>query len=271
MHIRIGYEIAFRIPAPTPVLMLLSVRPEVEAALVRAESPRVEPDLPVSDYIDVFGNRVTRVLAQAGTLRLTNDAVVAVDGKHDPVTPSAVQHPVSDLPAEVIQFLLASRYCEVDRLSQVAWDLFGSSPLGWGRVQAICTWVHNHITFDYQSARPTKSAFDVYQEKRGVCRDFTHLAVTFCRCMNIPARYATGYLGDIGVPPAPHPMDFSAWFEAYLGGRWHTFDARHNVPRIGRILMAYGRDATDVALTTTFGPTLLETFKVWTDEVPETS
>ena len=183
------------------------------------------------------------------------------------MAPHAIQHPIPDLPLDVLPYLLASRYCEVDRLSDIAWELFGQTPEGWGRAQAICDWVHNHVQFGYEFARPTKSAYDVYEERRGVCRDFTHLALTFCRCMNIPARYATGYLGDIGVQVSPSPMDFSGWFEVYLGGRWYTFDARHNVPRIGRVVMARGRDAVDVALTTSFGSSSLVKFVVWTDEV----
>ena len=267
MYIRIGYDIAFDVPSPTPVIMLLRVHPSVTPFLSRPDVPTIEPDLPVSEYLDVFGNRVGRIYAPGGTLRLTTDAVVKVDGEPDPFAPDVEQLPVSDLPADVIQFLLASRYCEVDRLGEVAWGLFGSTPLGWPRVQAVCDWVHNHLTFGMEHARSTRTAFEGYQEGKGVCRDFAHLAITLCRCLNIPARYATGYLGDIGVPASPMPMDFSAWFEAYLGGRWYTFDARHNAPRIGRVLMARGRDAVDVALTTTFGPTVLTNFTVWTDEV----
>jgi transglutaminase-like putative cysteine protease len=267
MYIRIGYDIVFDFRSPTPVLMLLRVHPSADQALVRPEALTIEPDLKPSEYVDVFGNRVVRVLAPAGKLRITNDAVVYDAGRPDPVVSGAEQHAVSELPREVIQFLLASRYCEVDLLGEAAWDLFGATPTGWARVQAVCDWVHDHIEFGYGHASPTKTAHDVFVEPKGVCRDFTHLAITFCRCLNIPARYATGYLGDIGVPPAPDPMDFSAWFEVYLGGRWHTFDARHNTPRIGRVLMARGRDAVDVALTTTFGPTRLEKFVVWTEEV----
>jgi transglutaminase-like putative cysteine protease len=267
MYIRIGYEIAFDVPTPTPVLMALRVHPSMESALMRPEAVSISPSLDVSEFLDVFGNRMMRVLAPAGTLRLTNDAIVEVDGRPDPIEGGAPQHSVAELPPEVIPFLLSSRYCEVDRLGEAAWDLFGRTPTGWERVQAVCDWVHSHIEFGYSFARSTKTAHDAFSEAKGVCRDFTHLAITFCRCLNIPARYATGYLGDIGVPASPDPMDFSAWFEAYLGGRWHTFDARHNQPRIGRVLMARGRDAVDVALTTTFGPTQLSRFVVWTDEV----
>ena len=185
----------------------------------------------------------------------------------DPVVPDAQQFPVEALPEDTLVFLLGSRYCETDRLSETAWNLFGSAPTGWGRVQAICDYVHRHITFNYQDARATRTAWDALQERRGVCRDYAHLAVALCRCMNIPARYCTGYLGDIGVPPPHGTMDFAAWFEVFLGGRWHTFDARNNTPRIGRVLIARGRDASDVALSSTFGPNTLVSFKVWTDEV----
>jgi transglutaminase-like putative cysteine protease len=191
-------------------------------------------------------------------------------GEPDVVEPWAVQTPVESLPEEALRFLLASRYCETDLLSPIAWQMFGNSPTGWGRVQAICDFVHHHIQFGYGFARSTKTAWQVYQEKAGVCRDFAHLAIAFCRCMNIPARYCTGYLGDIGVPVSDAPMDFSGWFEAFLGGRWYTFDARHNTPRIGRVLIARGRDASDVAISTTFGPSSLKSFKVWTDEVVAT-
>jgi transglutaminase-like putative cysteine protease len=179
-----------------------------------------------------------------------------------------LQHTVQDLPNDVLLFLLASRYCEVDsQLRDIAWSQFGQLPAGWPLVQAVCDFVHQHIRFDYNAARANRTALEVYREQVGVCRDYMHLAITFCRSLNIPARYCTGYLGDIGVPRQPCPMDFSAWFEVYLGGAWHAFDARNNVPRIGRILMARGRDAADVALTTTFGVNQLRSFQVWTDEV----
>jgi transglutaminase-like putative cysteine protease len=267
MLIRLGFEIVFDLPAPTPMLLMLHVHPARADTLREPDRVHVEPAVPVEEFIDAFGNRCGRILAPAGTLRLFNDTLVEDSGLPDPVCPEAAQHPVEQLPPEVLPFLLASRYCEVDCLSDVAWGLFGQTAPGWGRVQAVCDWVHDNVRFGYQFARPTKTAADVYAERQGVCRDFMHLALTFCRCLNVPARYATGYLGDIGVPPAPSPMDFSAWFEVYLGGRWHTFDARHNVPRIGRVLMARGRDATDVALTTSFGPTHLKKFLVRTDEV----
>ncbi len=269
MLIRLGYELAFEVPTPTPMLLLLYVHPSRAACLRRPDRLHVEPAVPVEEFIDGFGNRCGRILAPAGTLLLWNDTLVEDDAEPDPVVPDAVQHPVQDLPPETLPFLLGSRYCEVDRLADVAWSLFGKAPPGWGRVQAVCDWVHANVRFGYGFARPTKTAHDVYTERKGVFRDFMHLAITFCRCLNIPARYATGYLGDIGVPPAPDPMDFSAWFEVFLGGRWHTFDARHNTPRIGRVLMARGRDAADAALTTSFGSTPLKKFTVLTDEITE--
>jgi transglutaminase-like putative cysteine protease len=269
MLIRVGFEMVFQAPAPVPMLLVLGLRPEREATLRRPGGLRVEPEVPVGGYTDGFGNRCARILAPAGRLTLWDDRIVEDDGRPDPVVPGARQVPVPDLPPEVLVYLLGSRYCEVDRLSDTAWHLFGNTPGGWPRAQAVCDWVNQNVTFGYQFARPTKTAYDVLQERAGVCRDFTHLALTFCRCLNIPARYATGYLGDIGVPPQPSPMDFSGWFEAYLGGRWYTVDARHNVPRVGRILMGHGRDAVDVAPTTSFGPTTLEKFVVWTDEVSE--
>ena len=267
MRIRIAYDLTFSVPAPTPLLALLFTHPSRAPTLLAPDQLRVEPAVPLEEFTDSFGNRCARLVAPAGKLRLFNDTVVTDTGLPDPVHAQAAQHAVEDLPTDVLPFLLASRYCEVDRLADVAWELFGQTPTGWPRVQAVCDWVHDHVEFGYAFARPTKTAYDVYLERKGVCRDFTHLAVTLCRCLNIPARYATGYLGDIGVRPAPFPMDFSAWFEVYLGGAWHTFDARHNVPRIGRVLMARGRDAVDVALTTSFGPTTLERFEVWTEEV----
>jgi transglutaminase-like putative cysteine protease len=269
MLIRVGYEMVFDIPTPVPMLLMLALRPERAPSVRRPGGLRVEPEAPVVTFTDGFGNVCSRIVAPAGTLRLWDDAIVEDDGRYDVQAFGAAQHPVEELPPDVLPFLLGSRYCEVDQLTEVAWLLFGATPLGWARVQAICDWVHANIRFGYEHARTTKTAYDTLVERTGVCRDFNHLALTFCRCMNIPARYATGYLGDIGVPPSPSPMDFSGWFEAYLGGRWYTFDARHNVPRIGRVLMGYGRDAVDVALTTSFGMTNLVSFTVWTSEASE--
>jgi transglutaminase-like putative cysteine protease len=267
MLIKIGFEMEFDLPGPTPMVLLLFVHPSREPDLRRPQSLRVEPGVPITYYTDLFGNRCARILAPAGTLRFSLETMIKDSGEPDPKSPLALQHKVEDLPNDTLAFLMPSRYCEVDKLSDAAWKLFGSAPPGWARVQAICDWVHEHITFGYHFADPTKSAYDVYSSGEGVCRDFSHLALTFCRCLNIPARYVTGYMGDIGVAPAPDPMDFSGWFEVYLGDRWHTFDARHNVPRIGRIVMAIGRDAADVALTTNFGRATLKKFLVISDEV----
>ena len=266
MLIRVGYDIEFELSAPTPMLTVLQVHPSRVADLRRPDDLHSEPDLPVSAYTDVFGNRCGRLYAPAGILRLHSDALVEDSGEPDPYEPDAIQHPVEELPTEVIQFLLGSRYCEVDRLSGIAWDLFGHTLPGWPRVQAICDWVHNHVRFDYQLTHPGKTALDVYNEATGVCRDFQHLSVSFCRALNIPARYATGYLPDIGIE-CHDAMDYAAWFEVFLGGRWYTFDARNNTRRIGRILMATGRDAVDVALTTSFGNAILNKFVVIADQV----
>ena len=238
MLIRAGYELTFDIPAPTTMLLLLHVHPSRAGSLREPEHVRVTPDIPIQIFEDGFGNTAARVNAPPGRLTLFDDFVAQDSGLPDEQNFSAYQHMVEELPTETLRFLLNSRYCEVDIMTPIAWSLFGTTPLGWSRVQAICDWCHSNITFSYGAANSTKTARDVFYERRGVCRDFSHLAITFCRCMNIPARYATGYLGDIGIPPVPFPMDFSAWFEVYLSGRWWTFDARHNKPRIGRILMA---------------------------------
>jgi len=267
MQIRVGYEIVYNLPQPTPMILALKIHPTRASDLVRPDTMRTYPSVPITPYRDGFGNSCIRIVAPQGHILITADAMVNDTGAPDAVSPWAEQVMVPELPEETLTFLLGSRYCETDRLSETAWSLFGQSPAGWGRVQAICDFVHQHLTFGYQYARPTKTAWEAYGERRGVCRDFAHLAITFCRCMNIPARYCAGYLGDIGVPPSSAPMDFAGWFEAYLGGAWYTFDPRNHVPRIGRIVIARGRDAADVAITTTFGPTELESFRVWTDEV----
>ena len=226
-----------------------------------------EPWLPVTTYRDAFGNQCRRVLAPPGILRLSADSVVNDTGQPDERVYTAGQDTVQDLPQEILVFLLGSRYCETDLLSNTAWQLFSGTAPGYHRVQAICEFVHNHISFNYQNARATRSATEAFKESSGVCRDYAHLAIAFCRCMNIPARYCTGYLSEVGTSPPYAAGDFAAWFEAWVGGRWHLFDPRHNVPRIGRILMARGRDASDVAIATTFGPNTLEGFRVWTDEI----
>jgi len=268
MLIRLGYDIELEIPQPMSVVAVLNVHPSRTADLRERDEIQILPEVPRGKYLDCFGNICTRIMATQGPLRLWNSTLIEDSGQPDQVDWNAPQLPVEKLPPETLQFLLASRYCEVDRLSEVAWQLFGNTPPGWPRAQAICDWVHRYVTFGYHFARPTKTALDVYSERQGVCRDFQHLAITFCRAMHIPARYSTGYLGDIGVPPAG-PMDFSAWYEVWLGDRWWTFDARNLVPRIGRIPMASGRDAADVAITTSFGVSWLNNFAVTTDEVVE--
>lgn len=268
MLIQVGYEISFELPQPAPMLLMLYLHPSRMQTTRIADRLVVSPSLNVSQYIDSYGNRCGRMVAPAGVVVLRNDARVEDCGLPDLIVPNATQSLVQNLPNEVLLFLLASRYCEVDsELKDIAWKLFGKTELGWPRVQAICDFVHNHIKFDYMQARSTRTALEVYKERVGVCRDFMHLAIAFCRSCNIPARYCTGYLGDIGVPPVAAEMDFSAWFEVYLGGQWYSFDARNNIPRIGRVLMARGRDAADVALTTIFGVNQLKSFKVWTYEV----
>ena len=267
MLIKAGYSIRYETETPTPMMAMLSVHP---SRLKHIRTPHrivATPDVPMYDYLDAFGNICTRVTVPSGGLTLSCDFTIEDHGLPDAVVPDAEQHAVEDLPDDVLLYLLGSRYCETDRLSDVAWSRFGHLATGWARVQAIVDFTHDHIEFGYHYARATKTAWDAHQERQGVCRDFAHLAITLCRCMNIPARYCTGYLGDIGIAPVDAPMDFSAWFEVFLGGGWHTFDARHNRPRIGRILMARGRDATDTALTTTFGPATLTGFDVFTDEV----
>ncbi len=267
MKIHVGYDLVYECVQPTPMILMLNVHPSRAADLLTADRIRTTPSRSINSYIDAFGNKCVRLLAPAGEIRLFGDAIVADSGRPDPVDPGAEEHAVADLPHDALGFLLASRYCQTDRLMQTAWNMFGTTPPGWQRVQAICDFVHHRIKFGYEHAAPMRGATEALVEGRGVCRDFAHLAVALCRCMNIPARYCTGYLGDIGVPPDPSPMDFSAWFEAYIGGRWHTFDARHNKPRIGRILIARGRDAADVAISTTFGANTLKRFEVRTDEV----
>jgi transglutaminase-like putative cysteine protease len=267
MLIRLGYDLIFEIPSPTAMTLLLYVHPDREHDLVEPQRIVVEPEIAVQDYVDVFGNRAARILAPVGRIQLKYSGLIWDAGLYDAQKPTAKQAPVGELPVEVLPFLLSSRYCEVDRLSNIAWDLFGRTEPGWARAKEICNWLEANVEFGYRYARNTKTAWDTYIERTAVCRDFMHLAVAFCRAMNIPARYATGYLGDIGVPESPDPMDFSAFFEVFLDGQWWPMDARHNTPRLGRVLMARGRDATDVALTTSFGPTKLVQFKVLTEEV----
>jgi transglutaminase-like putative cysteine protease len=267
MKIRAGYDIAFTMSQPTPMILMLSVHPSRTKDLLTNPRIQTEPHLPLREYRDMFGNTCTRVTAGPGQVRFSSTFDILDSGRPDEVLATARQHPIDELPDDALIYLLGNRYCDTQKLSDLAWQTFGNSKTGWDRVQAICDFAHNHIEFGYCYARDDRTAFDAYHERVGVCRDFTHLAVALCRCMNIPARYCTGYLGDIGVPPDPAPMDFSAWFEVFLEGRWFTFDARHNHPRIGRVVIARGRDAADVAISTSFGPTMLATFRVITEEV----
>lgn len=272
MDIRVGYRIEIGTIQAVPGILLLDPHPSRQADFASEPNPRAVSivdgsDVPVSEYTDGFGNLCRRLVIPAGGAILTNDMVVRDSGKPDQFDQTAAEIWPPDLPADVIEYMLPSRYCEVDELSATAWSLFGSFAPGWNRVQQICNYVNAQIRFDYQCARSTRTAAQAMSERVGVCRDFTHLAIALCRAMNIPARYCNGFLGDIGVPPDPAPMDYNAWFEAYLGGAWWTFDARHNVPRIGRILVARGRDAADIPMVHTFGLHMLQRFEVITEEL----
>jgi transglutaminase-like putative cysteine protease len=269
MRIRVGYEFIYSFPQPTPMILTVSIHYSRASDMIVPDVMTTNPLVTVSTYRDGFGNFCSRLLAPAGQIRIRSAGVVNDTGLLDPVVPYALQHAVQDLPEETLMFLRGSRYCETDLLSPVAWQLFGQTQRGWPLVQTICDYVHNRITFDYQKARATRTAWEAYNEGSGVCRDYAHLAIAFCRCMNIPARYCTGYLGDTGTLPPYGVPDLAAWMEVYLGGQWYIFDPRNNVPRIGRVLIARGRDAADVAIATTFGPNTLESFKIWTDEVTE--
>jgi transglutaminase-like putative cysteine protease len=269
IQIRAGAELVYDCPQPTPMILNLNVHSSRVSDLVGRDELVFDPPVASSAYRDVFGNWCTRIVAPKGRTRISVDTRVNDRGDPDPVVADARQTPVPALPEETLQFLLGSRYCETDRLSETAWSLFGQTPPTWVRVQAVCDYVHGHIAFGYEHARMTRSAFEAWHDRTGVCRDFTHLAIALCRCMNIPARYCTGYLGDIGTPPPYGVPDFAAWMEVHLDGRWHTFDPRNNVPRVGRILIARGRDASDVAISSTFGPNTLTSFRVWTDEVQD--
>jgi transglutaminase-like putative cysteine protease len=266
MKLRVGFEMHYDFPQPTPMLLVLGVHFTRASDIIVPDHLVTSPSVPITPYRDMFGNWCSRIVAPAGHMRLTADGVINDSGLPDPVVASAAQHPIEDLPPDTLVYLLGSRYCETDRLSDTAWKLFENTPPGWARVQAICDFVHHRISFGYEHARATKTAWEAYNEGKGVCRDYAHLAITFCRCMNIPARYCSGYLSDIGTPLPWAAGDFAGWFEAYIGGSWHVFDPRNNVPRIGRVLIARGRDACDVPITQTFGPNTLVSFKVWTDE-----
>ena len=267
MNIRLGYELVYRCVQATPMILNLNVHYSRASDLLQPDTLRTEPNVPMAMYRDNFGNWCTRIVAPPGRMRVTTDALIRDTGLPEPIALHARQQPVELLPEETLVYLLGSRYCDTDLLTEFAWQQFGKCPLGWQRVQAICDFVHQHVEFGYSYARPSKTAFETFNERQGVCRDFAHLAITLCRCLNIPARYCTGYLGDIGIPRNDAPMDFAGWMEVYLGDTWHVFDPRNNQRRIGRILIARGRDAADVAISMTFGANTLESFLVWTDEV----
>ena len=267
MKLRVGYELQYSFLHRTPVILTLNIHFSRVSNLSRPDHIVISPAVPISGYRDGFGNWCSRIVAPPGRLSISSEAIVTDTGSPDPVVPSASQVPIEQLPEEALIFLLASRFCDSDQLLDLAWKLFGHVAPGWPRVQAICDFVHGRIAFGYEHARVTKSASEAYNEGKGVCRDYAHLAIAFCRALNIPARYCTGYLGDVGMTPPFPPGDFSAWFEAYLGGQWYTFDPRNNVPRIGKVLIARGRDAADVAIATTFGPNTLLGFRVWADEI----
>ena len=267
MRIRIGCRMTYELSQATPIIAMLNVHSSRVSDLERPDFLVTDPSVPVEGYRDSFGNWCNRLVAPPGRITLSTETIIRDSGLWDPSEPGAEQVQVQNLPAESLQYLLGSRYCETDLLSDIAWKLFGTTPLGWARVQAVCDYVHDHLTFGYQHSRATRTAAEAFEEKQGVCRDFAHLALAFCRSLNIPARYCTGYISDIGLPPPHAPQDFAAWIEVFLGGQWHTFDPRNNDPRIGRILIARGRDAADVPLTLTFGPSNLVEFLVITDEV----
>jgi transglutaminase-like putative cysteine protease len=269
MRIEAGYNISFRCPQETAMVLMLTVHPDRQRDLLSNHAIKLSAGVTARDYFDGFGNICTRLVAPAGLLEVQNRFVIHDSGLPDEVAFNAQQWPIERLPDDVLVFLLGSRYCDTQKLSNIAWSMFGSLTGGWQRVQAISDYVHNRLQFGYHHARNDRTAHEGHEERIGVCRDFAHLAITLCRCMNIPARYCTGYLGDIGVPRDPAPMDFSAWFEVYLDGRWFTFDARHNHPRIGRVIIARGRDAADVAISTSFGPAFLDRFTVLTEKLPD--
>ena len=267
MKIRAGFHIGYECEYQTPMLLVLNIHPSRRVDLLTEQVLSFDRPIDAWGYTDSFGNACSRIVAPPGLTTISSGFEVYDGGLPDPVPGDAVQHDINHLPDDVLVYLLGSRYCDTDRLADFAWKTFFATQPGWPRVQAILDFTHNHIAFDYSKADPLRTAFGGFMERTGVCRDFAHLAITLCRCMNVPARYCTGYLGDIGVPKSPSPMDFSAWFEVYLSGRWYTVDARHNTPRIGRILMATGRDATDVAMSTAFGPAILKRFQVVTEEI----
>lgn len=269
MKLHLGCELSYRLKQPTPMIATLNAHHSHARSFDVPDRFMTTPAVPLSHYRDTFGNRCTRLVAPAGIFVLGTDGIIRDDGAPDPIEASAIEHPVESLPPETITYLLSSRYCETEHLMKDAWRLFGAIQPGWARVQNVCDFVHNHIAFGYEHSNPTQTAFETFTRRRGVCRDFAHLAITFCRCLNIPARYCTGYVSDVGQTPPYPPMDFAAWMEVYIGDAWWMFDPRNNSPRIGRVLIARGRDAVDVPLTHSFGDAQLSTFRVWIDPINE--
>lgn len=267
MLLRVGFEITLECPQDTPMVVALYPHLSRSGDVIGSDAIRTSPALHVAEFQDSFDNRCGRLVLPAGRTTLRSDFLLRDEGRPDAIERGARQLGVSELPNEAMAFLTPSRYCESDLLTGEAWRLFGNTPAGWGRVQAICDWVHSNVAFDQREGRPNRTALDTLRAGAGVCRDLAHLAIAFCRAMNVPARYAGGWLGDVGAA-TDGSRDFCAWFEAYLGGRWHTFDARYNAPRIGRVLMVRGRDAADVAMMTAFGSNRLTGFEVWCEEVP---
>lgn len=272
------FDLQFNLPAPVAMVTVLHLYPTLEPQLRSGNELKVEmlsgytdvPNtaVPTTEYLDSFGNRCARFHAPAGYLRLSGQSILDADPLPDRIYSDANQAQIEDLPSDVLQFLLPSRYCQIDQFGAIAQDLFSHYTPGWARATAIRDWVHDKVTFNYNAARPTKTALDVFMERVGVCRDFQHLAITLSRCLNIPARYVTGYIGDIRRPYSG-AGDFSAWYQVFLDGQWIDLDARHNYPRLGRLLMAVGRDAADVAITTSFGAAYLASFYVESNEIDE--
>ena len=269
MRLKLGCALSYDLPQPTPMNLLLNVHSSRAKDIEIPDLMVTDPPVPVEQFLDQFGNWCTRLVAPAGRFTIRVDGVIRDDGAPDPIGTGAVQHAVENLPAETLGFLLPSRYCDSDLLLDAAWTHFGGTAPGWARVHAVCTFVHNHIQFNYGHADATRTASKAYDDPRGVCRDYAHLAIAFCRALNIPARYCTGYISDVNQPQPWPAQDFAAWMEVYLGGRWWTFDPRNHDLRYGRVLVARGRDAADVSLTHSFGPHQLVDFTVWVDELPE--
>jgi transglutaminase-like putative cysteine protease len=268
IKLRVGCEFIYDVSAPTPATVQVRPRSDARHQLI-TETWTTTPSLPIDEYVDFYGNPVKRLVMPEGELGLRYDAVYSVPDEPDPDGSGLAHPPLEQIPGELLHFTLPSRYCLSDELMGTAWELFGQSEPGWARVQAICDWVHDNLQFQYGTSSPLTTAVDVFKARKGVCRDFAHLAVTFCRAMNIPARYVFGYLPDIYVPLPPEPMDFAAWMEVWLGDRWWTFDPRNNARRVGRVLIGRGRDALDVAMLTTYGPAAFRSMTVWADFAEE--